>query len=75
MTVVKLKISGFRELRTSAPIRHKVHEEAEAVAAATGEPSDAVDTEVPRNRARSAVVVPGWKSEDLLRALGSRMRG
>lgn len=75
MARVVLRNAGFRELRTSEPVRRYVHEVAEDVSRAAGEPTEAVDTEVPRNRARSAVVGPRWKSEDMLRALGSRIRG
>lgn len=72
---VKLNNAAFRELRTSEPVRRYVQEVAEDVSRAAGEPTEAVETEAPRNRARSAVVGPRFKSEDMLRALGSRMRG
>ena len=70
---VKLNLKGFRQLRTDPAVRKFVHEQAEKVARSAGEPCEAVDTEVPRNRARSAVVGPKRKSEAMLRALGSQM--
>ena len=72
-TRIKLHNAGFRELRTMQATRDRVHEEAEALGGAVGDPSIVADTEVPRNRARSAVIVPGFMAEDLIRALGSRM--
>lgn len=73
MARVVLHNKGFRELRTSEPVRRYVQEVAESVSAAAGEPTEALETEAPRNRARSAVIGPRFKSEDMLRALGSRI--
>ncbi len=70
---VKLNNAGFRALRTSDAARRLVMQHAERIARAAGRGVEAVETEEPRNRARAAVVGPARKSEDMLRALGSRM--
>ena len=72
-TVVKLNLAGFRALRTDEKIREFVQQQAEKVAQAAGPECEALETEDPRNRARSAVVGPKYKSDDMLRALGSQM--
>ena len=72
---VKLNLKGFRQLRTEPAVRKFVQQQAEKVADAAGSGCEALETEAPRNRARSAVVGPKGKSEDMLRALGSRMQG
>ena len=73
MARVKLNMAGFRALRTSPEVRRFVHEQAERLAAAAGPGVEAVQTENPRNRARSAIVGPARKQDAMLRALGSRM--
>lgn len=70
---VKLNMAGFRQLRTSPAVRKFVQEQAEKLADAAGSGVEAVETESPRNRARSAIVGPHRKQDAMLRALGSRM--
>jgi hypothetical protein len=71
---VVLHNAGFRALRTRKDVDDLVFAEAEKLADAAGSGVEAVQTENPRNRARSAIVGPARKQDAMLRALGSRGR-